>query len=136
MKRIEYFELFANLFQYKTIHDEKGNEYVLFADNPVNSVEYVQDHTAFEAVQNHVHLICKVQKNEFQRSAEIAKKLGLALLNNLHAWYPNKSFYVFVSCRHRDSLIIRFHQKWKNEAPYFMPDEFVQEKEIVVMFET
>ena len=134
MRRIEYFELFADLFQYKTICDEKGNEYVLFADNPINSIENVQDHTAFEAIQNHVHLITNMQKDEFEKGSEIAKKIGRALLNNLNACYPEKSFFVFVSFRKKDDMIIRFHQSWANEVPYFDPSDFVNEK--VYMFRT
>lgn len=134
MRRIEYFELFAGLFQYKTIYDDKGNEYVLFADNPINSVENVQDHTAFEALENHVHLICNMQKGEFQKSLEIAKKIGTALSNNLHTCYPDKSFFVFISCRQKDDMIIRFHQTWENEAPYYNPSDFINENEKVYMF--
>ena len=68
MRRIERFKLFADLFQYKTICDEKGNEYVLFADNEINSIANVQDRTAFEAFENHVHLICNIQKDDFKKS--------------------------------------------------------------------
>lgn len=132
MRRIEYLELLANLFQYKTISDLKGNEYVLFADNPLNSIENVQDHTAFEAVENHVHLISNMQKDDLQTCSQIAEKIGQALLNNLHAWYPDKDFCVFVSFRYRDDMVIRFHQSWANEAPYFDPHEFINEK--VYMF--
>lgn len=132
MRRIEYFKLFANLFQYKTVHDENGNEYVLFADNPINNIENVQDHTAFEAFENHVHLVTNMRKDEFQKGSEIAKKIGRALLNNLHACYPEKNFFVFVSFREKDDMIIRFHQSWANEAPYFDPSDFVNEK--VYMF--
>lgn len=132
MRKIEYLELFANLFQYKTVHDLKGNEYVLFADNSINSIESIQDRTAFEAFENHVHLIPNIQKVDFQTCSEIAKKIGRALLNNLHAWYPDKGFYVFVSFRNKDDMIIRFHQSWANEAPYFDPSDLINEK--VYMF--
>ncbi len=67
MRRIEFLELLVNLFQFKTVHDEKGNEYVLFSDNPINSAVNVQDHTAFEAIQNHVHLLVNIQKDELQK---------------------------------------------------------------------
>ena len=134
MRRIEYFTLFSNLFQYKTICDEEENAYVLFADNPLNRIEKVQDHTAFEALENHVHLICNLQKKEFQTSIAIAQKIGPALLNNLHAYYPDKRFCVFVSCSRKDDMIIRFHQIWPNEAPYYDPSDFENEDEKVFMF--
>lgn len=134
MRRIERFKLFADLFQYKTICDEKGNEYVLFADNEINSIANVQDRTAFEAFENHVHLICNIQKDEFKKSLEIAEKIGPALLNNLHICYPGKRFFVYVSCQRKGDMIIRFHQMWRNETPYYNPSDFASEGEKVYMF--
>ena len=128
MRRIEFLELLVNLFQFKTVHDEKGNEYVLFSDNPINSAANVQDHTAFEAIQNHVHLMVNIQKDELQKASEIADKIGRALLTNLRACFPEKKFFVFVSFRKNDDMIIRFHQSWNNEAPYFDPHDFADEK--------
>lgn len=56
LKKTEYLTQIAGLFRFKTVTDDGGNEFVLFADSPVDRVEHVQDKTAFEAAENHVHL--------------------------------------------------------------------------------
>ena len=62
MKRIEYFERLGQAFNFKTILDEKGNEYVVLASTPLDSVQRIEDKTAFEAVENHVHLLDHLKK--------------------------------------------------------------------------
>ncbi len=66
MKRIEYLARIAGLFRFKTVTDDEGNEFVLYADSPIDRVEHIRDRTAFEAVENHVHLIDNVKKEEFE----------------------------------------------------------------------
>lgn len=135
VKRIEYLARIAGLFRFKTVTDDLGNEFVLCADSPFDHVESIRDKTAFEAVENHVHLIDHVKKEEFDELIPIAKALGQALANDLKGQYPEKSFVVFVSLCLNDSLIIRFHQKWDNEAPYYDPSAFSAAKELVFAFE-
>ena len=136
MKRIEYFELITNLFKFKTIIDEKGNEYVLFEHSFCEKIKNIQDKTEFEASENHVHLIDNINKDEFERLVPIAKSLGQALLNCLKCDFSDKEFVVYVSIHLKDSMTIRFHQKWENEEPYCWPEEFMSEKEKVFAFET
>ncbi len=135
MKRVEYFGLVANLFQFKTVTDEDGNEYVLLADNGIDSLEQIEDKTEFEAIQNHVHLLDRITKKEIRELTAVGMKLGQALLESLRFHYPNKEFIVFVSMRLKHSFIIRFHQKWKGEEPYYNPEDFDSEEEKVLMFE-
>ena len=135
MKRIEYFELIASLFQFKTILDEAGNEYVVYSDSYFDSVTNILDRTAFEASENHVHLINGIKKKEFNALIPIANNLGKALLCSLKACYPEKHFMVFVTIHLHDSFIIRFHQKWENEAPYFNVNEFTSPDEKVFLYE-
>ena len=135
MKNIEYLELLIGLFKYKIVFDELGNEFVLFLRSKCNSVENIKDKTEFEALENHVHLLDSVNKYEFERLTFIAEELGQMLLNSLKYQYPNKGFIVFVSLSLNDSMIIRFHQKWKNEEPYYSPSGFKSEKEKVFAFE-
>ena len=135
MKRIEYLARIAGLFRFKTVTDDGGNEFVLYADSPIKRVERIRDRTAFEAVENHVHLIDNVKKEEFDELIPMAKALGQALLNVLKCQYPHKSFIVFASLCLHDSMIIRFHQKWDNELPYYDPSAFVSAKELVFSFE-
>ena len=45
------------------------------------------------------------------------------MLNALVYSYPTKSFYVYVTIELHDSFIIRFHQKWDGEEPYYDPNK-------------
>lgn len=136
MKRIEYFRLIANLFDTKILRDKSNTEYILIADSNVADAEYVEDHTEFEALQNHVHLLDHIKKDEFPQCVSIAKQLGRALLNHLCVQYPEKDFIVFATVDLHNSMTIRFHQKWPNEAPYYDPHDFDQERTIVLKFES
>ena len=98
MKRIEYFKLIADLFVFKTISDEKGNEYVLLSTNEYNSIENIEDKTAFEAIENHVHLLDRIKKEEFESLIPIAKNLGQALTSNLKIQFPTKKFMFTFPC--------------------------------------
>ncbi|MDR1565542.1 MAG: hypothetical protein LBS74_11350 [Oscillospiraceae bacterium] len=123
IKRLEYFDLLTNLFYFKAIYDPKGTEFIVFSQCPFDSLQNcITDKTEFEALENHVHLIEHVTKEEFNKLAPIAKNLGQALLNALKFNYPNKSFVVYVTIDLHDSLIIRFHQKWEGEEPYYPAD--------------
>lgn len=136
MKRIEYFELLINLFKFRTIFDEANNEFVVFEKSHYKNVSNITDKTEFEAFENHIHLLDNVKKNEFEKLTTLAKVLGESLLCNLKFQYPQKKFIVYVSIRMYDSMIIRFHQKWKNEQPYCNPSEFTCPNEKIFFFES
>lgn len=135
MKKYEYLYLIGNLFQFKTILDESGNEYVLFANSKLSYIESVQDRTEFEASENHVHLVDKVKQKDVFDCLQIGKNIGQALLYCLLATYPQKQFVVFVSLRRNDSMILRFHQKWDNEEPYYDPSDFTSACDTVIMID-
>lgn len=135
MRRIVCFERIAKAFDFKTAVDEQGNEYVLFADNNLDLIENIQDKTAFEAFENHIHLIDNIKNNEFGKLVAIAQNFGMALLNCLQIRYPQKRFIVYVSLRLKDSMIIRFHQRWENEEPFCNPRDFVSKDEKVFIFQ-
>ncbi len=121
MKKIEYFETVTALFAFGTVCDSAGNEYVL-CDAACRSFTpdmEITDKTAYEAVENHVHIADNVKKDEFERWCHIADVLGSLLADRLRARFPQKSFSVFVTVGLHDSVIIRFHQNWKNEPPYY-----------------
>jgi len=129
--KVDLLEQFSDLFEYKVITGSNGIEYVVFKSSNIDSIEdSVDDKTAFEAVENHIHLIDDIKRNEYDKLAEIGKKLGRAVLNNLKAFLPNKKFVVFVTLS--DSMIIRFHQKWEDEPEYFTIDE--ESDDIVLRF--
>ena len=135
MKRIELLNSISGMFEFKSIHDASNNEFVLFKENTLDSVDEGLDKTSFESSQNHKHLIDNIKKDEFLALIPIANSFGNALLCNLKYYYPKKHFLVFVSIRLYDSMIIRFHQKWENEESFCNPDEFTSPNEKVFMFE-
>lgn len=136
MNPIEYLQKISSIFEFKTILDDLNNEYVLFSNSVLNHVEKIDDRTAFEAVENHVHLIDKVRKKHFNTCVSVAHVIGRVLLESLETQYPQKGFIVYVTIKEHDSMIIRFHQKWENEAPYCDPSMFNPQYEFVAKFES
>lgn len=135
MKKIEFLDVIIGLFNFKIIMDEKGNEYVIFRKNPIKSVANIQDRTEFEALENHVHLLRNIKKNEFDELVLLANRLGNVLLSALKYNFPNKYFYVYITIALHGSFIIRFHQKWENEVPYYNVKDFDEGKEKILSFE-
>lgn len=119
MKSINLLNSIATLFQFKLIKDSKGNEYTLLQNNHLKSIENIEDKTAFEAIENHVHIPVKVKKSNFDNMCSIGKILGKTLLSCLKQEFPSKSFVVFVCISIGGSIVIRFHQKWENEPLYY-----------------
>jgi len=132
--RIDYYEMISKLFEFKIITDENGTEYVLFS-YCMNSITNITDKTAFEALENHTHLLYNLTKEEFDRLIPVAQNLGKSLLNNLICNFPERHFTVYVTIQVNDSMIIRFHQKWENEPPYYNPADFNSPTERVFAFE-
>lgn len=119
MKEKELLNLIAALFEFKSIKDSKDNEYILFRNNHLNFIKNIEDKTAFEAIENHVHILEKVKKSDFEIACSIGKTLGKALLSCLNQEFPAKTFAVFVCVSIGGALIVRFHQKWENEPLYY-----------------
>ena len=46
--------------------------------------------------------------------------------------FPNKKFLVYLDCDFDDHIIIRFHQIWENEFPYYDANNFSTIKEYTV----
>lgn len=135
MKKIDILKTVANLFVFKTLTDKNNNEYVLYADSNITEIDFdIDDKTQFEAAENHVHLVDNVKKSDFDELIEIGKTFGETQLNALKAKYPDKEFCVFVTVDVGESMIIRFHQVWKNEPVYYNPDDFNSDKTKVLMF--
>lgn len=135
MKRIDGFDLLTGLFQFKTVLDERRREFVLFQKSSVDAISGIADKTAFEALENHVHLLDHIKAAEFDPLTRIARALGQAVLGALEAYDPRKHFRVYVSVKLRGSMIIRFHQVWDGEEPYYHPDDFTSSREKVFAFE-
>lgn len=138
MKRFDFLQLTVCLFSFRTIEDDSGNEYVVYSSSTVTpeSLKGITDKTEFEALENHVHLLDKITKKEFENAEEISDILGKLLLNCLRAKYPDKHFFVYVSVDLKDSMIIRFHQEWENEEPYYnAEDDFGKNTKLFIFHE-
>lgn len=136
MKRVDFLQHLAGLFCYKTVTDEVGNEFVVLSGSKVSSICGVVDKTAFEAVENHVHIIDNVKATDMLTLSDVGKTLGRALLCSLRCRFPEKDFVVYVTIKVHDSMIIRFHQKWEGEESYYDPSSFTSPTEKVFAFET
>lgn len=79
----------------------------------------VEDRTGYEALLNHVHLFPGPLPPEGMAEA---REMALAAARNLrHALrqaFPEKRFAVFLTVNAEDA-ILRFHQLWPGEAPYY-----------------
>lgn len=136
MKRIEYFSLLADIFSFKTLSDDRGNEYVFFKNCcPTDKLINIVDKTEFESFTNHIHLLDNIKKEEFDKLTEVSKIIIESVLSQLIQLFPDKKFRVYVSICLKDSMIVRFHQKWENEEPYCNPEEFKKQNEKVFMVE-
>lgn len=136
MKRTDILSFLNGFDKFKIIKDEQETEYVVFKNSKVKDLIKVNDKTAFEAVENHIHLLDNISHKEFSALFPIANSLGNMLLCCLKQSFPNKNFIVFVTLCVHDSFIIRFHQKWKDELPYYNPKDFENHGEKVFMFES
>lgn len=123
------------LFNFKTVMDERYNEYVILENSAIKNIVNIQDKTEFEALENHVHLFRNVKKHEFDELVSLADRLGKVLLSALKHNFPNKYFYVYITIKVQGSFIIRFHQKWENEAPYYNVSDLDKGKEKILAFE-
>ena len=106
-----------------TRRDPSGAEFVLLdtGDGPDTSPLplAVEDRTGYEAVWNHVHLFSGPFPPE--ELAEIRTRALAAARDLRHALeqtFPDKRFAVFLTLNPEDG-ILRFHQLWPGEAPYY-----------------
>ena len=119
MKRTDFFKKIIDLFCFKILKDKDNNEYVVFSNSPIDELGKVEDKTEFEAIENHVHILDNIKENEFDELLLIANDLGHIFHQVLKNNFPDKFFYVYISLTLYDSMIIRFHQKWGGEVPYY-----------------
>jgi len=139
--RLKHFQALAGLFAFKTLKDGKGNELVVYRDSAIEDLtgfsDYadINDKTAFEALENHVHLLYGIKRKEFKPLIAIGNDLGKALLASLKFDFPYKKFVVYVTIDTGEDFIIRFHQKWEGETPYMNPEDLKKQQTTkVIMF--
>ena len=88
---------------------------------------FIDDKTRCEAINNHFHLFDKVGAEKRDIAFQIGREIAQNLLNSLIAAFPTKKFVVYLELNTKDSTIIRFHQIWDNEPPYFDVKQTYQE---------
>lgn len=123
MKKEEFFafEKFISLFDFVSVPCGEDELVLLKSCGITKITEPVEDKTAFEAVQNHVHLFDFVKSDRRGEVCELSKKLGQLLLSALKQSFPEKHFVVFVTIDRE--VIIRFHQSRKEEPWYYITDD-------------
>ena len=106
-----------------TRRDPSGAEFVLLAGEDAPETGPLPrspgDRTQYEAVLNHCHLFPGPLR---PRQLAEARRAGLAaarsLRDSLARAFPGKRFAVFLTVSPED-VILRFHQLWPGEAPYY-----------------
>ena len=105
--------------------DEAGNELLCLYDDHRKTIPLsVKDKTAYEAVNNHVHLLDDISDEVFSKLVVDAPILCRLIYNNIKAQYPQKKLAVYVTVSRCDSFTIRFHQVWPGEPLYYNPEDF------------
>ncbi len=132
--KLKFYLHFMQLFQFKTIADSEGNEYVVFGSSQLQHLEAVPDKTAFESFENHIHLLNRTSKRQRKDLNLISQILVQAVLARLKWQFPEKQFMVYVTVRIGDSMILRFHQIWPGEEPFCNPSDFDHSETEYVFF--
>lgn len=134
MNKLSLYSELLDIFDFRTIHDNLGNELVIQKNSSADIFDgtVIEDKTAFEALDSHFHLVDNVKRYDRQALIELGEKTGRLLLDRLSFSFPDKHFIVFVTIT--DSMIIRFHQKWENE-PYYYSSENLPENEYMISLE-
>lgn len=134
MNKLSLYNELLDIFEFKSFHDNVGNELIILKNSSSSILNgtIIEDKTAFEAVDSHIHLIDNIRRYDKQLLIEFGKKIGRLLIDRLSFSFPDKHFVVFVTIT--DSMIIRFHQKWENE-PYYYDNENFNNNEYLISFD-
>ena len=84
----------------------------------------VEDKTAYEAGNNHEHLLDDISDEAFSELVADAPVLCRLIYCNIKMQYPQRKLAVYVAVSRHDSLTVRFHQVWTGEPPYYDPEDF------------
>ena len=117
--------------KFYTVHNAFKNELV-FLDDGEPKVPKVDtaDKTQCEAFINHYHLFDKVGKRNYKKVVEIGMAIANNLRDSLLRAFPNKFFVVYLEVNVNDSVMLRFHQIWEDEPPYFDTTQAYDDVEI------
>jgi len=101
-------------------HDASENELVLLNSGaPEIQGVLITDKTQCEAFVNHYHLFENIGKQNYENVVAIGHAIAKNLHNALTQAFPTKTFIVYLEVSLKDSVMLRFHQIWENEQPYF-----------------
>ena len=116
----------AKLFDYERIFGAYDTDLVVLRENDIDEITFViDDKTEFEADYNHVCVAEEIDERDFAVLARYLPKIGEALLKCLEHDFPDKKFVVFALIRLHDKAVIRFHQLFEGEKPYYDRSQFV-----------
>lgn len=131
MKRIEYFKVINQIVNpvFDVYKDNNCIEFVLPKSNKIILDDIaIEDKTAFEAVESHIHLLDNIKKDEFEDLIEIGSAFCQHYFFKLRQAYPTKIFVVYITIEVNESMILRFHQKWDDEPDYYSEADFHSNK--------
>lgn len=116
---------FSLLWHEHLLTDAAGNELLCLCDDHRTTIPLsVADKMAYEAVNNHMHLLDELSDAAFAKLVADAPVLCQLIYRNIKLQYPQKRIAVYVEVSRRDSLTVRFHQVWDQESPYWNPADF------------
>ena len=119
------FRTFSQLLHYQVLTDAAGNELLCLCDDHRKTIPLsVEDKTAYEAGNNHEHLLDDISDEAFSELVADAPVLCRFIYCNIKMQYPRRKLAVYAAVSRHDSLTIRFHQVWTGEPPYYDPKDF------------
>ena len=119
------FRTFSQLLHYHVLTDAAGNELLCLCDDHRKAIPLsVEDKTAYEAGNNHEHLLDDISDEAFSELVTDAPVLCRFIYCNIKMQYPQRKLAVYVAVSRHDSLTVRFHQVWTGEPPYCDPEDF------------
>ncbi|MGI5173783.1 hypothetical protein H0R92_09300 [Treponema sp. OMZ 840] len=122
MTRIDFLEQLKPILfpKFYSVKDMQNNE-LIFLDcggQKVSPGKRKIDKTQTEAFYNHVHFWDRVKAAEKEKITAFGTDIVHNLLEKLTARYKNGKFVVYLQVN-SEGAIIRFHQIWKDEPPYY-----------------
>ena len=116
---------FLQLLHVHVITDVTGSELLCLCDDRRTTIPLsVKDKTAYEAVNNHEHLLDDLSDDEFAVLITDAPVLCRLVYSNIKMQYPQRKLAVYVTVSRYDSLAVRFHQVWAKESLYYNSEDF------------
>jgi len=117
--------------KFYTCHDASKNELVFLdiGESKILNID-VLDKTQCEALVNHYHLFEKMGERNYEKIIEIGRAIANNLYDSLLRSFPSKLFVIYLEVSTKNSTILRFHQIWEGELPYFDMTQIYDDVEI------